>query len=489
MLRVYKRKPADDDDFLHINRRNGNRHRTIDPEITADMLSMYHGAPIFKLARQHTSSTTLSEPFTWSVKQLNIGSTPDMERIFEDRWLPWGVTCQDWIHLFGVCPFRLEKQGEHQWPVSPDMRMGSIHVVSKSGSQQTEYYWNEKNSMDIEVRKTNAAAAANNQYIYWIVTEDSPLESGELRSNMFSILPNWRTLCKLKNALDIVSTQRARPMHVIEQRSQLRTATNDNLMTFEADFSKAAGVAQARQDYAAEQQQQLKQHLLSRDLRKQQQQYYSNNTMRSTLYTDTHSMLREEEDTGFGSRVVVLRPDTLYREAAKPELVGDYAKMEMQFNVMAAALMGFSLETITATGSARSQSIQGVERFENQRMRKQTRFFEHVFRDLIALVYRDMINENIGDVADVHPELDVIVELPSYIFTQPDELRAMRSDGIITQETMGKRLLRNSHIPEDNLVTLMHPDNVPVVDATVAAPAVQKKKKRKKSDNDDMTTK
>jgi hypothetical protein len=202
-------------------------------------------------------------------------------------------------------------------------------------------------------------------------------------------------------------------------------------------------------------------------------------------------------DTGLGSRVFLMRPDTTYREAAKPEIIGDYNKMEMQFNVIAAALMGFSLETITATGSARSQSIQGVERFENQRMRKQTRFFEHVFRDIIVIVYRDVIEQHIGkaqeekagSVLDVHPELDVVVELPSFIFTNEDELRAMREDGIITQETMGKRILRNNHIPLTNLVTLEWPDNKPrPVEETAPKakkPAKKKKKKNVTKDDDD----
>src|SRR5262249_45164514 len=149
-----------------------------------------------------------------------------------------------------------------------------------------------------------------------------------------------------------------------------RTANNDELTHLVADFGKAAGITKARRDQMRNQEIRVK----TAELYKQLQETHNANTVRGavqpTMWSDTPEQVLEEMDAGFSNRVVALRPDWHYKPAQTPTLVADFYAAESQFNMMAAAIMDFSLELLQATGQSRSQNVEGAQQFENNRIQE-----------------------------------------------------------------------------------------------------------------------
>jgi hypothetical protein len=171
-----------------------------------------------------------------------------------------------------------------------------------------------------------------------------------------------------------------------------------------------------------------------------------------------------------------MRPNLVYKSATKPEMPYDYAKAEARFETMVSATMNRALEVLTPTGGARSQNIEGAARFENSRNKALASFFASVIRTVLIAAYGDemryvmegakrhRVSKNGGDpenIISLHPELDIVVDMKSASVVENAELRLMRNDGIIEQSTMAKRIAKNANIPEEELVALDWPSNVP----------------------------
>jgi hypothetical protein len=437
----------------------------LDERTMRDLQDMYHQYPVFKIARTSFLSMAIPEPFTYSIPKLGIDSGADMEGIIRARWMPWLRTVYDWCRLYGLCPYYFKnKNSDHPIPVTPDFEKGYITVeVDEQHDTIYKWYWNHGTTTQIE------------RDMLWIFTEDKPACDGSIRSRLRSLLDDYRALCKLQKNRNIAATQRARPVHVIEVSGDPRSAPDDNLAGLTADFGKAAGIGKARRELAHTAQIERSHALLRKQMRDAQTYNTANSKVRPTMWTDTPDALLEEQDAGFDNNVVVLRPGFSYREAAKPDLIGDYEAAATHFNIQASALMDFSLEMLTPTGSSRTQNAESAARFENDRIKDQNSFFTAVIQQALVIAYRklfqDIMDHNArwrlsrlhGDPSMIpllFPELDVIVNMSASSVLGDEELRSMRNDGIMTQETMGKRMFKNKGLPDEERVALAWPDNV-----------------------------
>lgn len=439
----------------------------LDEGTVQDLLTMYNNVPVIKIARKSFLSMTLSEPFTFSIPALGLVSNKEMEKIIQSFWMPWLRTVYDWVKLFGVCPYYFKKTNgpkAHNIPIVPNIELGYITVVvNKDHELEYKWYWNHGTNSEQETK------------MLWIITEDKPDKNGRIRSPLVSLLPNYRSLLKLQRSQDVASTQAARPVHIMEFTPNAKTANNDELTHLVADFGKAAGITKARRDQMRNQEIRVK----TAELYKQMQNTHNANTIRSTIqptmWTDTSEQLLEEMDAGFSNRVVALRPDFHYKAAQAPSLVGDYYAAEAAFNMVAAALMDFSLELLQATGQSRSQNVEGAQHFENNRMQETTAFFRSVLQPALVIAYRDQFEQGMDDarnwrisklkgdpnnVSILYPELDVVVDLSGSTVTGYDELREMLYDGLITQETFGTTVFKQRNMPIEQMVNLKMPDNV-----------------------------
>lgn len=465
---------------------------SLDTDAIRDIQDMMRSCPAIALARKSFLAKTIGEPFTFSIPAIGLVSNKDMDRLIQAYWMPWLRQVYDWTQMLGIVPYYFVKlKGtEHHVPVIPEMDLGYITVtVNNNHELEYKWYWS---------HGTHTEQATN---MLWIITEGKPTRSGALRSPLASLLPTYSSLMKLKRAQDIAVTQRARPVHIMEHVNNSNKNKDDDLTHLVADFgAKAAGISKARREASIQQNIRVK----TAELYKQLQAVHNANTMRSTLqpttWTETPADTLEEMDAGFGNRVVVMREDFKYAQSTKPDVVVDYYKAEMQFNTMAAAVMGFAMERLTPVGNARSQNSEGAADFENDRIREQSTFFQSVLRSALVIAYRNQFKQVMDDarswrisklggdpnqVAFLFPELDVQIDMSSASVTTYDELKQMHMDGLITKETMGMHLFKNKNLPPEQMTTLAWPDKVPkemlVKPQQTAAkpPSAPKKKKQK----------
>lgn len=438
-----------------------------------DVLDMYRLMPIFKVAEKAFSGKIMPEPFTFSIPKLGLKSTPEMQRIIQGHWVPWTRHIRRWLKTVGAVPFMLvslDNDPEHQVPFTPDISTGYMTIETPDKKPPRPIYrWYSNN-------KVGAGGQRTPEKMYWIVKEDAPNAAGQLQSPLAALLPIYRSLCKLRNAQDVASTQAARPVHIIERTPHQKAGQDDNLTRLTADFDKAAGIGKARRERMYQQELKIKQQQLYSTLRETEMANRQRSTVQQTLWTDTPADLLEEMDSGFDNRVITLMEHMKYTTAARPQLVADYNKAEHQFNVMAAAVMDFALELLTPTGSGRSQNVVGATQFENERIRQETSDLESILQMVLVLAYRDRFNKIFNDVkqwrmqkyggdasrmAELYPEAEVVVDLSGTTSTPDDEMRALWMDGIISKQTYAEHALRSKNIPLQFMQLSLWPDQYP----------------------------
>lgn len=433
---------------------------------------MFFTSPACVIARKGFLSMVLHEPFQFSIPALGMVSNSDMQLVIETYWMPWLWSAWDWAMVTGIIPWHLVRRGPHMVPECPGFDQGEIRVVARDAYNK-DYLW-----FPYEANGTCTMEA--DKKIRWFKTSNQPARDGVIRSPLVSLLPNYRSLVKLRNAQDIISTQAPRPVHLLERRATTpMTAPNDQLAGLSADFgAKAAGVAQARRHAMKEEEERRRQSDMFRLMNSQAQRNLARSSARPVLPTDTEELMYDEIDNGFGSRLIVLPADHTYKEAGRPTLPVDYQKAEDSFNILAAAVMDYSFEMVAPTRGAsnRGQNVNAAARFENDRIHQQTSFFTALIRTALVLSYGKALQDKMDETRKIalqhtrvdpallghlYPELDVVVKLTSSNTTSDDDLRQFRADGLMTQETMGRYLFRNKNIPVEDMVTLQWPDNVP----------------------------
>lgn len=405
------------------------------------------------MAQKAFLSMVLSEPFTFSIHAIGIDSNHDMQKIIEGKWMPWLRAVSGWINYAGIAPYYMcDMNSQHPYPECPDWDMGYITVeMLDNHKHKWHYYW------------SHGIKPEEERNMYWIVSEDHPSSDGTINSPLSSLLPAYRSLIKLRNAQDVGVSQAVRPVHVMEFTPSHKNDGGDNLTHLVADFDKAAGIGKARRERMQQEEIRVKTAELYRQLSATQQANTIKSTVQPTMWTDTPQDLLEEMDSGFSNRVVALRPDFKYTQAARPSLLADYGKAEHEFNVMAAAVMNFALEMLQPTGRSQANANKSAMQYHNERIKEQTSFFRSITQPALVLAYRKQFAQTMEDarnwrinrlggdpqkVAYLYPELDVEVSFSNSSMSIDDELRSYwQQDGIISQETYAKYALSNKNIP------------------------------------------
>lgn len=409
---------------------------------TLDVIyDMYYHDPVLVNARLSVLATVLHQPFTFSIPALRLNSSKDMEQVIERHYMPWAREAFGWFKIAGVIPYWIDQVGPHPVPRSPEFKHGIIKRVWKPRAPpQFKWFWvNDQMGEDKRVK--------------FIIGSHYPDVDGAIRTPLVSLVRLYRSGVRILEAQDVAVTQCARPVHLMERRPGHQTghATNDHLSQMTADFgARAVGLSRARRDEARVYEERQKQQSVTNALRAQEarQRNVGVGTLRKVLPTDTDHMLRSESDTGFGTRLFALPEDHVYREGSRPTMAIHYHDFQRNFNVLAAALMDFPMELLQPTsGTARTQSYRGAERFENDRIRELTNFFRTIFQTVVVDAYRPQFEKAMRNTT-LEPTLDVEIHMSVSSNIDDEVLRRLHfEDGLLSQESMGKYLLRNHNIP------------------------------------------
>lgn len=451
----------------------------LDRAAVKDLLEIYN-RPAIRAARNALLSMVLPGPFYFSIPKLGVYNNEEMRQLIDLYWMPWARQLWDGCRLFGVCPYFFVKRGDHMIPQVPDFTLGTMAVLTNTKTREVSYKWYDTQQQD----------AAKD--IRWAVTEFAPTADGTIRSACACLLPDYRSLVKIRHAQDVVVTQRAHPPHIIEMVPDPKAGQDQDLMYMRADYGKAAGIGQQRLEEARQAETRQRTAALKQALRATQAANLQAATVQRTVWTDTPEAVLDEMDAGFGNRVVVLKEHLRYKESTKPDLVADYEKAAKAFDALAAALMDSNVEFFTPSGGSNARAHQGqlITRFTNARIREQSQFLERHIHAAIIYAYRTQFrdvmekaftwrtrNKDADEVIMLYPELDVRIHMPSSSTVSYEELQAMRVDGLVTQETMTRYLAQDKNMPVEDFVTLKYPDNVPEEMLLHPPPGIKKKPK------------
>jgi len=442
----------------------------LDSATIADIVDMHRSVPSIGLARESFLSMVICGPFTFRIPKLGLKSNRDMDILISRFWLPWQRAVYDYMKILGIAPYYFEKHGEHPVPICPQIELGTISVtVTKK--HKIEYKWRWQHGFEQEEEKN----------MFWIVGDHAPTRDGCIRSPLASLLPRYKTILVLGNSLEVASTQCAQPTHVVEYHPSQATAKNDDLTQLVANFGeKAAGMSKARQEAARAQEIRVR----TAELIKQTQNMHEQNAVNRggfasnrLMWTDLTSDVAERMDSGFATRMFPLRPDFKYVSPQKPTVVADYQVHLKEFDRMAAAVMDFALELIQPSGSARTQNVQGSERFENERIKESIGFFTRITQEALVIAYRKQFEDTFAEtkrfrvahsargdpaaIVEMYPELDVVVDMSCTPFVQYEELKEMWTDGIMDKDTFASHAFHMRSLPNDQINVNQWPDKIP----------------------------
>lgn len=443
---------------------------SLDTETLADLVRMYYSMPMIQIARDSFLSMVLAAPFTFRIPKLGIESNADFSKLANRFWMPWQRKIFDYIHILGLVPYYKERVGDHEVPVIPDLELGTISVtVTKKHKLEYKWRWNHGYEQN------------EDRNMRWITGDHPPTRSGQIRSPLASLLSNYRTILVLQRSLEITAQQCAEPTHIAEYHPSAGTAKNDDLTQLVATFGeKAAGMSKARQEAARQQEIRVR----TADYIRQMQAMHQANVLNSggipakqLLWTDLPHDVAERMDPGLSTRMFPMRPDFKYVAPQKPTIVDDYLKHLADFDRKAAAIMQFSLELIQPTGSARTQNIQGAERFQNEHAKYWLNFLTTKTQDALIDCYRRQFEQTFEDakqwrinnrahgdpaaIAELYPELDVEVEMECTPFVQYEELKEMWMDGILDKEDLADHAYHMRSLPLDKKRVRTWPDQYP----------------------------
>lgn len=441
----------------------------LDSATLADIETMCKDEAIFKLAGKFFLSLVLAEPFTYSIPAMKSVSDEDERKIIERFWMPF---CRDayWMNQkVGLVGYYFEENDQN--PENPIPRVvsldkGFISVgVNKKHRNYYRFFWTHDSTQPEEQVPC-----------YWHVSENAPSSNGTINSVLASILEEYRCILKMRVAQNIVNTQLPRPVHLMEDVPIPGKQGGDDLVTYRANYSDAAGVVKDRIERQKEAEYRYKTQELRKALDRMNQANLASNQTPSLLWTESSAAVLDEIDPGFSNRVILLNPGKRYVQPARPAMVGDYYKALQQFNMLAAATMDFAYELITPTGSSRTQNIDGGNEFEKARTRDTKGFFVNLVQPALVRAYRPKFVEQMDkfreqriadeglDADEVNvllPELDVVVHFTPSDLNSYDQYKIMWMDGIMSKDTFAEHAYKNANLPMDQVRVTEWPDKYP----------------------------
>lgn len=436
------------------------RGTPLDSNQLADLINMWHSEPVFHLAHTFFMSVTLCGPFEFSIPRMKLKNKKDLNPIIESYWIPWQKMAWKIVSMIGVCPYYFANINEHSVPMIPELDMGTIYI--QTTKQHTrEYKWRYNDQQ----HDTN---------MYWITGLYPPSAMGKLRTAIAALLPQYKTILVLQDALQKAAVQNSEPTHILEHHPPAATATNDDLTHLVATFGeKSAGLSKARMEEARANEIRVNMANMLKQMNEVHRSNLRNGAMsnKKLMWTDLEEDVVERMDAGMTNRTFPLSPFYKYVQSSRANVVADLNAHRHTFILAAAAAMDFAIEFIQPTGSARTQNIKGSERYENERIKDAVRFFTTITKQALIIAYGAQFNQafdeargwqipkknlNTNRIVELYPELDVQVELACTPFVSYDDLKQMWLDGILNKEDFAHHVFHTRGLPATQ-ITLSDP--------------------------------
>ena len=450
-----------------------NEHE-IDPSTLSDIYALYHSTTSIKNARNAFLSMVLRNPFEVQIPALEMSNDREMEILIETYWMPWLKNVYDWIKMLGIAPYRFirVKKTDHYFPSCPEWGTGYITTyVDKNHEQKFKWYW--KDAQDQQEEKA----------MHWVKGHDYPSIDGTLRSDMNTLLKEFRTVSVLRESLEVGSTQAARPPILLEHHPPKNDNGDDGLTTLENFGEKVAGIMQQKRESMFSHKMRIRTDDLIAGLVNtaiaNEQARVTYGTGGRMLYSENRRDAWERNNTGLLDRVVPLNADYVYKAVAKPSVLADLERYSARLDELASAAMDFPVDLMNPKSGSKASNVQGPLRVVNERIKDFLVFFRTVVKHAFLISYGKILQASLDDtvkkarihartanmdprqIMDLNVHVEIHIEMSVTPLTSYDDLKKMWMDSLIDKDTFGKHASAAQSVPIEDIKIGLWPDRLP----------------------------
>lgn len=431
----------------------------LDPAQMRDVNTIYASHPVLRAGRDAFVNMILKCPPTISLQSMPHVISDELRLLMEHKWVRWAQNVYDWLKLIGVCPYYLERlpQTIHRYPVVPVWGSGTIRThLDKRGHQQ--FTWYDRNVVGMNEPRKNM--------LWWHESDHAlPMLNGTLRSNVATLLSDWRLRNVLSEAVAVAQYQAARPQHIFEYSPPKANQVGDNMSTLNSFGEDIAGLVMSQTEGLRKR----KIRIRTDELRRAMAETFVANQHRARVDTGAYGATDKPEDAweranaGFLDRSIRLPPDFSYKAAATPKVVGDPAFVSKRLDQQASNIIDFPLELVQSGGSQKAANLQGNLRYWNERIKYWLSHFERAYKHVLLQVYGQVIQEGLEafhrfrtqksfrQQLELDAKVALIVEMPCTPIVHYAALKELYTDGLLSKETLARHTFHMYGLPESDM--------------------------------------
>ena len=184
----------------------------LNPEQLADIHHLYSAHPILRAGRNAFVNMLLKCVPKITLKSMPFAITEELNMLMKFKWRKFGENVYDRLKMHGICPwYRVPvPKTVHSYPEVPVIGSGStVTYLNKKGHQQFKWYDNSQ--------KNTSTKSERKDMMWWQGDELSlPTKEGVVRSEISTLLMDWRTRRIMIDSMEIAQHHAARPQHIFE---------------------------------------------------------------------------------------------------------------------------------------------------------------------------------------------------------------------------------------------------------------------------------
>lgn len=402
-----------------LYRPSGSRrkHRRQEHDIDMDLMSrlrhIFRYLPAAQFSKRALDSRIFCGPFKVFLKVYGkeIPITDAQNELIEEKYMNTLHEIQDWLDMFGFCPYMWCSVDELRYPVVP--QWGTFNITYEVTRSETVFrlYWIDDNGVQKEAKR-----------IFWIKGDDSP-DGGEFRSKMSAVL-NLYLLQKFNITYLMKATEEAaNPFIIFEHHPQgkidlekwnsLREAYGDkrawDQMNIAEDFREAIRI---RQNTA------LQGHLNNSMSLHTKPNIFDNNENGSNMRSNASQTYNK-----FSTRSITTSPDYVTKTGPKPSILMDIETIWRKVSYDCASIMGFPIEFAQPQNAARSSNIEIAQRFLNETVKSARRKMQSIVKRMWLTAYgplhlslendlkqRSVRNLSLSSCMELYSKIDINIE-------------------------------------------------------------------------------
>lgn len=432
--------------------------RELNPAQVAAIFECYTNLHGIRVARDAFISMTLHCPPAVILKTLVQKQSKELEMLMQIYWLTWLENVYDWLKMFGICPWYLERVEKtiHYIPVVPPFGSGVIKTfLNKKHKQEFRWYW-----------KDNKASIDYDKNMYFEHDGNPPTIEGFIRSPIATLIAEYNSSKIARNSCEMVWNQQARQQHIIEHHPPRNMPGDDNLVTLESFGERIAG--QIIED--KERLNTMKINVKSANLKDVLKRTAAKNLGLDPSFgnpnipTENAAQHYNMYTSSLISKATTLPPDFVYKAVPSPSITIDYVKINERMDEICSSIMDVPPNWIQGTSAKTVAAAHSSSRFVNERIKHWISLFERLCKKAIISAYGSTIQNELDDfrkiknIVSLYADEEIVVIMPCTPVANIGDIQQIYTNGMISKENAALHIFNIIGVPATDIEMVQPPE-------------------------------